>query len=38
MRAPANTPGNSGFGRTIILAIIFVGGMYAIGATLIGMV
>jgi hypothetical protein len=33
-----NTQGGSGLGRAIVLAIAFSGGMYAIAATLIGMV
>jgi len=31
-------PGNSGIGRAIVLAVVFIGGMYAIAAALISMV
>ena len=33
-----NTQGSSGLGRAFVVAIVFSGGMYAIAATLIGMV
>jgi hypothetical protein len=33
-----NTKVNSGLGRAFAVAILFTGGMYAIAATLIGMV
>jgi hypothetical protein len=40
MRAKSilHTHGNGGLGRAIALAVVFIGGMYAIAATLIGMV
>jgi len=31
-------PGNSGLGRAIVLAVVFIGGMYAIAAALISVV
>ena len=33
-----STQGNSGLGRAFAVAILFTGGIYAIAATLIGMV
>jgi hypothetical protein len=37
-KTPLNIHGHSGVGRAIVFAIIFIGGMYAIAASLIGMV